>query len=108
MRLGSLTAHRRMGVATCLLLVLAGCGRASETARDNRRLLDAILTAVTLKNPRELAKDEQLLEARHSNAELGNAAYEAMKAAITKAKSGSWQEAEDELYRLRETNPFPR
>lgn len=91
-----------------LLMAIGGCGRPSESDRDNRRLFDAILTAVTLKNAVELGKDEKLLDARHSNAELGDSAYEAIKAAIAKAKSGAWQEAEEELYGYRKSHPFPR
>ncbi|MBX9792403.1 MAG: hypothetical protein K2Y37_26175 [Pirellulales bacterium] len=97
-----------MPAMICLLVALPGCGKPSETARDNRRLYDAILTAVTLKNPTELAKDEKLLEARHADGSLSDSAYQAVTAAIAKARGGLWTEAEKDLYKFRDENPFPR
>lgn len=90
------------------MLLTAGCGKPSETERDNRRLFDAVLTAVTVKNAAELSQDETLLDGRHAAQELGDAPYQEIKSAIAKAKSGLWQEAESELYKFREENPFPR
>ena len=60
-----------------------------------------------MKNTAELAKDEQLLDARHSGDAINDDVYQLLKAVIGKARSGSWQEAEGELYRLRGEHPFP-
>jgi len=87
---------------------IVGCSRPTEAARDNRRLVDAILTAITTKNAAELNKDERLLDERHESRGIEDKEFQALTAIIAKAKAGSWQEAEGELYRFRDAHPFPR
>lgn len=103
----TLMTFRLVGLI-CLLVFLQGCRKPTESARDNRRLMDAILTAVSTKNTKELRLDEQLLESRHEQKELNDDDFMTLKTAISKASSGAWQEAEADLYRLREAKPFPR
>lgn len=89
-------------------LVAAGCGQPTETTRDNRRLLDAILTAVVIRNPEELAKDKQLLDAREEAGLLSAESHAAIQEAIDMAQANDWDAAERELYDIRERIPFPR
>jgi hypothetical protein len=91
-----------------VLACLGGCGQPSDEARQNRRLLDAVLTAVTTKNRKELIKDEALVDKCHSEGRLSEKPYKALKAIIEKARSGNWSQAEDELYKYRESDPFPK
>lgn len=97
-----------LALVLAVLACLGGCGQPSEEARQNRRLLDAVLTAVTTKNRKELDKDEALLHKRHSEGRLSDKPYQTLKASIEKARSGEWGRAEDELYKYRESDPFPK
>lgn len=94
--------------ALCVPLVLGGCGKPSEDARQNRRLVDAVLTAVTIKNRKQLDKDAALWDRRRADGLVAEAPHQAVKACIEKARAGDWAGAEDDLYKFRESDPFPR
>ncbi len=87
-------------------LALAGCGEPSEREYKNRRELEALLTAITLKNKKELDKDIQRIEDRHASGELSDASHKDLQEIIKKAKDGDWGEAEKQAYKLRESKPF--
>lgn len=93
----------------CMIVIaMASCGPPSADNRQNRRLVDFALTAVTTKNAEELTKMEALLDQRHGEGLLSQNAHEALKKIIIKARSGQWSDAEKELYQFRESNPFPK
>ncbi|MFO0840918.1 MAG: hypothetical protein U0797_00780 [Gemmataceae bacterium] len=94
--------------ALALSLALCGCGKPPEEARQNRRLVDGVLTAVTTRNVKELDKCKALLDRRHADGHLPKADLDQVGAAVAKAKAGNWAEAEEALYRFREARPFPR
>jgi hypothetical protein len=87
-------------------LVLVGCGEPSVRELKNRRELEALLTAITLKNKKELDKDIQRIEKRHTSGELSDAGYKDLQEIIKKAKDGDWSGAEKQAYELRESKPF--
>src|SRR5262245_28034819 len=100
---------RGIGFLACLtLLGLAGCSRPSEVERQNRRLRNGLRTAVSTKQSRELDNDEALIDKRHAEGQLSDRSYRTLKEIILKARSGNWGQAEDDLYRFRESHPFPR
>ena len=66
----------------CLTVVSAGCGQISDESRQNRRVVDAVLTAVTLKNAKELDKDAALLDKRLADGLLEERHHKAVKAII--------------------------
>lgn len=88
-------------------LSLGGCGGVSESERDNRRLLEAILTAISLRNEKELLQDERLLERRRAAGQLSEESFQAIQQIVAKAKGHDWQRAENELYEYRKATPFP-
>jgi hypothetical protein len=88
------------------LLFLIGCGEPSVRELKNRRELEALLTAISLKNRKELDKDIQRIEARHVSGELSDESYKDLRAIITKAQGGDWAGAEKQAYELRESKPF--
>lgn len=90
------------------LVAVGGCGQPSEEARQNRRLVDAVLTAVTTKNRKELDKDAVLWDKRLADGVLSEKQHKALKACIEKARAGDWAGAEEDLYRFRESDPFPK
>jgi hypothetical protein len=76
--------------------------------RDNRRALDVILTAITLKNPRLLEESSKRAKARYDAGQLTNQEYQGMEAFINKARGGDWQGAEKDGYEFRKRHPFVR
>ena len=95
-------------IAVCVSLALAGCGKPSEDARQNRRLVDAVLTAVTVKSRKQLDKDAALWDKRLADGLVSERSHKAVKECVEKARGGDWGGAEDALYRFREAEPFPR
>ncbi len=89
-----------------LALLLAGCGEPSVRELKNRRELEALLTAISLKNQKEVDKDIQRIEDRHNSGELSDAGYKDLQAIVKKAQAGDWGGAEKQAYGLRESKPF--
>jgi hypothetical protein len=89
-----------------LVLSLAGCGEPSIRELKNRRELEALLTAISLKNKKELDKDIQRIEDRHASGELSDESYKDLQAIAKKAQAGDWAGAEKQAYDLRESKPF--
>lgn len=96
---------RRNGLFLCLL-VLAGCGGPSAEERENRKAFEFLLTAVSLQNAKELEKDAQRIDERHSAGKLSDARHRDLQRIIEKARAGDWGEAERMAYEFREAQPF--
>jgi len=105
-------SRRRSGafiLFTCsMALIVAGCSAPTEVDRDNRRLLDAILTAITMKNVEWLEEDAVLAEKRNSAGQLPDADYEELLLLIEKGRSGDWKTAEEQGYEFRKQHPYVR
>ncbi|MGO9464217.1 MAG: hypothetical protein ACLQIB_13020 [Isosphaeraceae bacterium] len=89
-----------------LLIFFTGCGEPSVRELKNRRELEALLTAVSLKNQKELDKDIQRIEDRHASGELSDESYKDLQKIIKKAQGGDWAGAEKQAYEMRESKPF--
>jgi hypothetical protein len=89
-----------------LAVLLAGCGEPSVRELENRRELEALLTAVSLKNTKELDRDAKRIDDRHISGELSDSSYKDLQAIVKKAQAGDWAGAEKQAYELRESNPF--
>ena len=97
----------RAPIVAAMVLALAGCsGEPSERQLKNRRELEAVLTAVSLKNRKQLDRDAERIEARHTSGELSDAPYQAIQGIIRKARDGDWAAAEKQAYEFREASPF--
>ena len=85
-----------------LLPTVAGCG-GEPSAREvkNARAFEALLSAVSLKNRKELEKDARLIEERHAAGELSEARHKDLRAIIEKARAGDWSAAEARAYEFR-------
>jgi hypothetical protein len=91
----------------CLSLVLlAGCGGPSDDERENRKSFEFLLTAVSLRNDKELEKDATRIDERHVVGKLSDARHRDLLAIVEKARSGDWGEAERLAYEFREAHPF--
>ena len=88
-----------------LCLAVAGCG-GEPPAREveNARVFEALLTAVSLKNAREVENDAQKIEERHRSGELSDGAYRELSEVLARARAGDWQTAEAKAYAFRK--PF--
>ena len=93
-------------LVVALMILLTGCGEPSVRELENRRELEALLTAVSLKNTKELDRDAKRIDDRHISGELSDSGYKDLQAIVKKAQAGDWAGAEKQAYGLRESNPF--
>jgi hypothetical protein len=85
-----------------LVLSLAGCGGVrSARVVANARAFEALLTAVSLKNEKELDQDARVIDARHAAGELSDGRYQEIREIIEKARAKDWQGAEKRAYEFR-------
>ena len=81
----------------------AGCGgEPSEREVKNARAFEALLTAVSLKNEREFAKDVELIEERYTSGELSDANYREIQKVVEKGREKDWAGATKQAYEFRE------
>ncbi len=105
----SVSRRRRFHLITVLLgsaIVVGGCSPPSVGERDKRRLLDALLTAITMKNADWLEDDAALAEAWLQVGHLTDEEYRELQSIIETARSGNWAGAEKEAYDFRRRHPF--
>ncbi|GAC1339878.1 MAG: hypothetical protein NVSMB14_05920 [Isosphaeraceae bacterium] len=86
----------------------SGCGGPSPREVQNRRELEALLTAVSLRNKPELETDAKRIDARRSSGELSEDAYQSLQSILSTARSGDWAGAEKQAYEFRERKPYFR
>jgi hypothetical protein len=98
--------RRRATLLAGLLVTLAGCGEPSVRELKNRRELEALLTAISLRNKKELDKDVKRIDERHTSGELSDDGYKDLEEIFKKAQSGDWVAAEKQAYELRESKPY--
>ena len=89
-------------LAAGLLPALAGCGWGpSDREVKNARAFEALLTAVSLKNVKELEKDARHIDERHASGDLSGARHGDLQEIIAKARAGDWVAAEARAYEFR-------
>jgi hypothetical protein len=103
---GTRNQRRRTSWLVVLLLTVAGCGEPSLRELENRRELEALLTAISLKNQKELDKDVKRIENRHTSGDLSDDSYKDLQEIVKKAQAGDWAGAEKKAYELRESKPY--
>jgi len=92
----------RSGLVALLVLTLSGCGREpTERELKNARAFEALLTAVSLKNGKELEKDAKLIDERRSAGELSEGKYKEIREIVEKARANDWDGAEKRAYEFR-------
>ena len=91
-------SHDRRSRGCCWCSPAAG--EPSIRELKNRRELEALLTAISLKNKKELDKDIQRIEDRHASGELSDAGLQDLQEIIKKAQAGDWAGAEKQAYEL--------
>jgi hypothetical protein len=92
----------RATVLAGLVLTLVGCdGEPSDREVKNARVFEALLTAVSLKNEKELEKDAKLIDERHAAGELSDGKYQEIQEIVEKARLKDWGGAEKRAYEFR-------
>jgi hypothetical protein len=92
----------RATVLAGLLLTLVGCGtEPSEREVKNARAFEALLTAVSLKNVKEMERDAKLIDERHAAGELSDGNYKEIQEIVEKARAKDWGAAEKQAYEFR-------
>jgi len=90
-----------------LALLVSGCQRApTPDERKNRRALDEILTAVTIKNQRLLGESAARAKDRHDAGQFTDDEFQGIEAFVDKARAGDWSGAEKDGYEFRKKHPF--
>jgi hypothetical protein len=89
-----------------LALTLAGCGEPSPRELKNRQEFEMLLTAVSLKNVKELENDARRIDERHASGALSADRYRDLQSIIAKARAGDWAGAERQAYEFRERRPY--
>ncbi len=102
------TSDRRFRpVVLILLIAVPGCGgEPSPRELKNRQEFEMLLTAVSLKDPRQLEIDAGRIEDRHASGELSKDGFDALQGIISKAREGEWGDAEKRAYEFREARPY--
>jgi len=93
-------------IVPALALVACGCRGPTQEDRYNRRALDAILTAITMKSTDLLEESARRAKERFDEGHLTDQEYQGMEAIIDKARSGDWSGAEKDGYEFRKKHPF--
>lgn len=90
-----------------VVLVVAtatNCGCSGEpTPREvqNARAFEALLSAVSIRNPKEFEQDARLIDQRHDAGEISDAKYTELAEIIEKGRAGDWAAAEKRAYKFR-------
>jgi hypothetical protein len=88
-------------------LLLSGCG-GEPSARElkNRQELEALLSAVALRDAKQVERDAGRIDDRHASGELSDSAYDELREIVRKARAGDWAGAESRGYEFRESRPY--
>ena len=84
-----------------VLTLAVGCGEPSRREVENARAFEALLTAISLRDAKELEADARLIEARRGSGELSDGNYRPLAEVVAKARSGDWPDAERLAYAFR-------
>jgi hypothetical protein len=95
------TARRLMwapGLALALALIPA-CGRPPQIGadRDSFKAVDALYTAVSLRDPKELDRCAASLKTLGESKKLTEAAARSLDAIVAEARGGGWESAQTRL-----------
>jgi len=83
-------------LAGLMLASLAGCGRPPQLGDDKAsfKAVDALYTAVSLRNLDHLQRCESVLHDLRAKGNLTPPAADSLDAVITEARGGQWEEAQ--------------
>lgn len=94
-----LVTFRRLCPLLMVGLLFAGCGY-PQAAPENRELIAALRTACSAKNTEWLQATIDKIETRKASGEMSQPEYDALISIAATARSGDWQTAEYECFRM--------
>jgi hypothetical protein len=105
------TKSRKQAIAYAMMIALIvspviGCGEPSARELKNRQEFEALLTAIVLKNSKELELDAKRIADRHASGELSDASHADLLELVKLARNGDWAVAEKRAYEFREQRPY--
>ena len=105
---GSISA-RRIAWIGLFSIGLAGCsGEPSSRELKNRQEFETLLTAIAMKNTKQLDVAAKRITDRHDLGEMSDDGYNSLESLIQKARAGDWTGAETQAYKERERRPYFR
>lgn len=83
-----------------LAIALVGCGQPAQIGpdRDTFKAVDALYTAVSMRDPKLVDQCETQLIALKTEGKLPTLAYDSLTAIIGETRSGQWEPAYDHLH----------
>jgi hypothetical protein len=90
---------RRTAVIAILALALGGCGGPPQIGgdRDAFKAVDALYTAVSLRDPGLLGRCEATLQDLRAKDKLPESAGKSLEAIVAEARAGGWEAAQANL-----------
>ena len=101
-----MSAGRVVGIWIVLAVFIGGCHGPTQDDRENRKAVDAVLTAITIKNARLLEDAAGRVKARRDAGAITAEQYQGIVAFVEKARKRDWAAAETEGYEFRKKHPF--
>ena len=93
---------RTKALALLLTASTLGCQwEPSQRQLRNARAFEALLTAVSLKNVKEVEADAQAIKALHDSGEMSDDPYAILEQVIKNARAKDWATAEKLAYEFR-------
>jgi hypothetical protein len=82
-----------------LVLATGGCGRPAQIGgdRDSFKAVDALYTAVSLRDPAHLDRCETTLRDLRARGKLPDSAGRSLDAIVAEARGGRWEDAQARL-----------
>lgn len=83
----------------CLVLPCAGCGGPPQIGADREtfKAVDALYTAVSLRDPKLVAQCSATLKGLHDASKVPDRAFSSLESIIAEAKDGKWEPAQKRL-----------
>ena len=98
------SAHRAWSTIAAMLwaALVAGCSATPQMGPDREvfSTIDALFTAVSLREPSRVDRCAETLETLHDEGKLPGAAFEALEAIIDRAEDGDWESSQADLRRF--------
>src|SRR5262245_24766994 len=96
-------AIRKLALAS-LVLAMGGCWGEPQIGadRDSFKTVDALYTAVSLRDPKLVGQCELKLKELYGTLKLPDSASSSLESIIAEAKSGNWEPAQERLSRFME------
>src|SRR3954462_5111109 len=83
----------------CLVVALIGCGGPPQIGadRDTFKAVDALYTAVSLRDPKLVAQCEARLRGLRDASKIPEGAFSSLESIIDAARDGKWEPAQERL-----------